>query len=469
LLEPFTGASGIHVKFKIVGVDIAGTSVETVAIYHADARTPEARVQQNATWHCRWRRAGDEPPQLTSIRVKGFEEITSPGGDGFRDCTEAVLGRNETFRPHMLRGLNHWLSRIERLHGMQMYLHNGLAVDDVNGDGLEDLYVCQPGGLPNRLYLQQPDGTATDRSSWAGVDYLDRTSGALLVDLDNDADPDLVLSLTSGTLLLLANDSTGRFTLLNTLKTPDENLHGLSAADYDKDGDLDLYVTTDFAQSRERPGEVEPAFLYHDANDGGANVLFRNDMAPAGDGPWVFTDVTSESGLDRNNRRHSLAAGWEDYDDDGDLDLYVANDYGQNCLYRNDGSPRYTFTEVAPEVGVVDFGSGMSVSWGDYNRDGRMDLYVGNMYSFAGNRITRQARFKPDFDASTRAVYARFAKGNSLFENDGSGAFREAGGSQGVEIAGWAWSSLFADVNNDGWEDLLVANGHITTDDTGDL
>ena len=156
----------------------------------------------------------------------------------------------------------------------------------------------------------------------------------------------------------------------------------------------------------------------------------------------------------------------EDYDDDGDQDLYVANDYGQNCLYRNDGS---SFTEIASIVGVTDFGSGMSVAWGDYDRDERIDLYVSNMYSSAGNRITNQAQFLPKLSNDRKRLYTRFAKGNSLFRNIGDGAFEETGNQMDVEVARWAWGSIFADVNNDGWDDLLVANGYITTPDTGDL
>ena len=111
----------------------------------------------------------------------------------------------------------------------------------------------------------------------------------------------------------------------------------------------------------------------------------------------------------------------------------------------------------------------MSVSWADYNRDGLMDLYVANMFSAAGSRITRQALFKPDADEATRGIYQRFAKGNSLFKNTGGGRFEEVGLEAGVEMGRWAWASPFIDINNDGREDLLVANGYFTNDDTGDL
>ena len=116
----------------------------------------------------------------------------------------------------------------------------------------------------------------------------------------------------------------------------------------------------------------------------------------------------------------------------------------------------------------VDFGSGMSVSFADYDRDGRMDLYVGNMFSSAGNRIAPQSQFLPRVSQQGRAVYQRFAKGNSLFRNHEK-QFQETGSVAGVEMGRWAWSSVFADIDNDGWDDLLVANGYITTDDTGDL
>ncbi len=98
-----------------------------------------------------------------------------------------------------------------------------------------------------------------------------------------------------------------------------------------------------------------------------------------------------------------------------------------------------------------------------------MDLYVANMFSSAGNRITRHAQFKPGAEDEMRNIYSRFAKGNTLLENVGNGQFREVSEAAGVEMGRWAWSSVFADINNDSWDDLLVANGYITTEDTGDL
>ena len=473
LAEPILEGSEIRVQLKVVQVSAFPDTVETTVKVERDAQTDSAIVEQHAKWNCRWLLVEDASLQLKSIKVVDYEEVasTNPNKAWFSECTEAVLEKNASFREQLVYGLNHWLVRIGREKGIHVFARCGLAIGDCNGDGLDDLYVCQPGGLPNRLFLQSTDGTAMDVSATAGVDWLDHSSSSLFVDLDNDGDQELVVATLSG-LLVMENDGAGHFRRRATLPPMDLDVQSISAADYDSDGDLDLYVCIDFANRQSLRGEESSSFVYHDANDGGANVLFRNDIGQGTEEKWQFADVTRESGLDVNNRRHSLAAAWEDFDNDGDQDLYVANDYGQNCLYRND---RGQFTDVAEASNVVDFGSGMSVSWADFNHDGWMDLYVGNMFSSAGNRITRQLQFKSGTDEKVRSIYTRFAKGNSLFQNLGAAdldtdiEFREVGAMMAVETGRWAWSSVFADLNNDGNEDLVVANGYITTDDTGDL
>ena len=131
-----------------------------------------------------------------------------------------------------------------------------------------------------------------------------------------------------------------------------------------------------------------------------------------------------------------IAAAWEDYDNDGDPDLYVGNDAGRNNLYRND---KGRFVDVAADMGIEDMSAGMSVSWADFNHDNLMDLYVGNMFSSAGNRITRQTQKLSGFDPETLALIQRFAKGNSLFQNLGNGKFKEVSDPAGVEMGRWAW------------------------------
>jgi hypothetical protein len=281
------------------------------------------------------------------------------------------------------------------------------------------------------------------------------------VDLDNDGDQDLVVG-TQQRLVLMKNDGQGRFEVVNPrLELIDFDTQSLSAADYDADGDLDLFVCVD----RKGPTPPRESFVFHDARDGGAHALFRNDIRQAPKGQWEFTNVTAEVGLDKERFRHSLAAAWEDYDDDGDQDLCIANDYGPKQLFRNDGG---RLKEVTVEAGVQDFGSGMSVSWGDFDRDGRVDLYLGNMFSSAGNRIAFQPTYMAQTDQAVREIYQRFAKGTTLMRNVGGGKFQEMENA-GVELGRWAWSSMFVDINNDGWDDVLVANGFITGDDSSDL
>ena len=171
--------------------------------------------------------------------------------------------------------------------------------------------------------------------------------------------------------------------------------------------------------------------------------------------------------MGERNDRHSFAASWEDYDNDGDPDLYVANDFGRNNLYRNDGAK---FVDVAAAAGVEDMSAGMGVTWGDYNRDGRMDLYISNMFSAAGNRVTYQRQFRTGADQSTLPGFQRHARGNSLFQqNSAEATFADVSVGAGVTMGRWAWGAKFVDLNNDGWEDLYVANGYITSDAKDDL
>ncbi len=146
-------------------------------------------------------------------------------------------------------------------------------------------------------------------------------------------------------------------------------------------------------------------------------MLLRND------GHGRFTDVTRAVGLDAHNDRFSFAPRGPIYDENGCPDLFVANDFGRKNLYRQDGcvngQPR--FTDVAGPAGVEDYGAGMSAAFLDYDNDGHLDIYAGNMWTAAGQRITAAAGFKPDASAETKAIYRRHARGNSLFRNRGDG------------------------------------------------
>ena len=123
--------------------------------------------------------------------------------------------------------------------------HHGVSVGDADGDGLDDLYIAQPAGLPNRLYRNRGDSTFEDITSEAGVAVLDDTAQSLFADVDNDGDQDLAVAASAG-LLLFVNDGKGRFTLAADafrLAQPFQGvLTSIAMADYDRDGFLDLYV-----------------------------------------------------------------------------------------------------------------------------------------------------------------------------------------------------------------------------------
>lgn len=462
LVEPLAAAKDIHTKVKIFHVSLDAGRAETALYFHLSGNTSAGIHEQNCAWRCRWKIGADKSPLLAGIEVTEYEESAAKRASGpmFQDCTEAVLAGNAGYRDQLAHGLDHWLDRIEYRYGLDAAGWEGIALGDINGDELDDLFVCQGGGLPNRLFRQNEDGTATDVTAEAGLNLLDSTHSALFVDFDNDGDQDVALAISVG-VLFFENDGTGRFELRHHKLMPDGMPYSMAAADYDQDSDLDLYVCC----YSPREANLTRRFLgrpipYHDANNGSRNALLRNDRN------WNFRDVAKAVGLDENNQRFSFAATWEDYDNDGDVDLHIANDYGRDNLYRNDGG---AFRDVAPEAGVDDVSAGMSSAWGDYNEDGLMDLYVSNMWSSAGNRIAFQDRFHATADARTRAFYQRHARGNALFMNAGDGTFEDVSVETGVTMGRWAWCSRFVDLNNDGREEIVVANGFLTQDDPDDL
>ncbi len=450
----FTDAIDPWIKFKIVNVELKGKVAVTDIFVQASGKKSEGSIQQvNAKWQVFW--TLKSPPQIFEIRIIEHDFIDSNGS--FTDCTAEALTDRKLIDSQFVYGREHWFSQTENALGVEGR-GNGIAIGDVNNDGLEDLYFCQSAGLPNRLLLRQPDGSLRDLSAAAGVDWLDTTRAALFVDLDNDGDQDL--ALTMGTRLVLhENVGNGTFPIRAVLVSKSV-LFSLNAIDFDRDGDLDLFTCGYSGAGQISPADVFASPMpYHDANNGAPNALLAND------GRWGFRDVTAETGLGVHNLRFSLASVWEDYDNDGDQDLYVANDFGRNNLYRNDDGK---FTDVAAEAGVEDIGPGMSASWGDANNDGLSDLYVSNMFSSAGSRITRQKQFQSGLDSESLASFQRHARGNSLFINQGDGTFIDVAESSGAVMGRWAWGSLFVDLNNDGWKDLYVTNGFVTAEKPDD-
>jgi Tfp pilus assembly protein PilF/peroxiredoxin len=241
-------------------------------------------------------------------------------------------------------------------------------------------------------------------------------------------------------------------------------LTSIAMADYDRDGFLDLYLCVYsyfYGAGEDKAGTPMP---YYDARNGPPGVLFRND------GHGRFVDATEESGLGPGNDRYHFAAAWADYDNDGWPDLLVANDFGAKNLYHNRGrrDGTVTFEDVASAAGVLDYGAGMSAAFFDYDNDGRLDIYTGNMWSASGMRVTSAPAFMPDAAPGIRALYHRHAQGNSLFRNRGDGRFEEKTLEARAGMGRWAWSSDALDFDSDGWEDLYVVNGMLTRESCRD-
>jgi len=417
------------------------------------------RVERLGRWRMRWRR-GASGWRVTEWTATEHLR-SSASAPVFAEVTRAALGGNDSFRRQLTTGLDAWVATIDSGLARDSNGHHGVSVGDADGDGLDDLYVAQPAGLPNRLYRNRGDGTFEDATERAGLGVLDDTSQSLFADVDNDGDQDLILSTSAGPVLFL-NDGQGRFTRVPDAFRFQEGLRGspmsMAMADYDRDGFLDLYFCVYAFYYGAGEGKAGTPMPYYDARNGPPSILFRND------GHGHFVDVTRDAGLEAGNDRYHFAAAWGDYDGDGWPDLLVANDFGRKNLYHNRGlrDGRVTFEDVSAQAGVEDYGAGMSAAFFDYDNDGRLDIYTGNMWSHNGQRITAQSAFMPDAPAEVRELYRRHARGNSLFRNRGDGGFEDVTLRARAEMGRWAWSSDALDFDSDGWEDIYIANGMLT-------
>ena len=282
----------------------------------------------------------------------------------------------------------------------------GVAWGDYDGDGDPDIYIANYAGHTNNKLLRN-DGASTFTDVTSGpLGDASFGQGVAWADYDNDGDLDLYLGNTGGNQAnkLFRNDGGGVFTDASTSPVNDiGNTVGLAWGDYNNDGYVDIYV-----------------------NNGGLNHLFHND----GDG--TFTDVTS-SPIDQGGNGTGVA--WGDYDNDGDLDLYQCNSgFGwQNHLFRNDGGGTFTDVTTAPlaVTTVGPYAVSRGAAWGDYDNDGDLDLYV---TTWAGSLWNR------------------------LFRNDGGGAFTDVTTSP-LDDNGYGAGVAWGDYDNDGDLDIFVANG----------
>ena len=419
------------------------------------------REQRVGLWEISWRLSASEELKLQSWKV--LEETRSRSmAPVFVDVAKHAFGGNHSYSSQCLHGTDYWRTVLDGASGIDIYGHNGLSVADIDGDGFDDIYVCQPAGLPNRLFRNRRDGTFEDITELSGLGLLENTACALFADFDNSGRQDVIVVRANGPLLF-RNLGGGKFRAkpdaFHFTTPPQGTFTGAAVADYDRDGWLDIYFCLyAFYQGTDQYRYPMP---YYDAENGPANFMMCNNR----DG--TFGDVTRQSGLDQNNARFSFCCAWGDYNGDQWPDLYVVNDFGRKNLYRANGDG--TFTDVAPESGVEDVGAGMSGSWLDFGNDGRPDLYVADMWTAAGLRVSQQEKFQRESSKQVRDLYRKHAMGNSLFQNSGAGSFADASARSGTMMGRWAWSSDAWDFNHDGFLDLYIANGMISGEKREDL
>jgi hypothetical protein len=357
---------------------------------------------------------------------------------------------------------------------------------DYDNDGWYDVFFAD--GAQPRLYRNHGDGTFYDATAEAGLpDNMTGINVGIFADFDNDGYKDVYFGCFTDRSRLfksVAIDSQqpSRRKFVEVTDTAGIEKKGdgdfvvvAAAADYDNDGDLDLYTGRYLDPRRHLP-----TTLFYTRN-GEGNRLFRNE------GNFHFTDVTKQAGI--NETGLTLGVSWGDYDNDNDLDMYIANDFGRDALLRNNGDG--TFSDVSKETNAFDPGYGMSSTWGDVDNDGDLDIYVSDVHSgqrWYGQAATlhkylvtsvRQGTIFEDFPvykeiydhvgADWSTYGDKTVKGNALYLNDGKGKFTDVSESANTNPFGWYWGSTMFDYDNDGRQDIYAVNGWITSKSTEDL
>ena len=355
----------------------------------------------------------------------------------------------------------------------------GVSAADFDQDGWADLLFLD--GVDSRLYRGEgvdKEGRPrfVDVTAEAGLEGLDQAQSALFADFDNDGDRDLFVARYMAPCRFYVNRGDGVFDERGKEMGIDFVAASTSTTllDFDRDGFLDIYVGAYGNVYEEIPRL--PFF----ATNGDTNRLFRNL------GGTGFEDVTEASGA--GDTGWSLAVAVGDYDGDGWPDIGVANDMGRKNLYRNNGDG--TFSERAREAGVLDFSGGMGLAFGDLNNDGLTDLYTSNIYSnqrwFGEDRTISQymrnvlrthwaitdfgeyMKLQRLLGSDWKRLGYQIGEGNSVFHNAGDGTFDELVDTP-ASFAGWGWGVALQDYDNDTDLDLYAANGWISATPATDL
>ena len=392
-----------------------------------------------------------EPRRQAQLRTTGDFDV-------FHDFrfTDRVAESGITFVHRIVSDAGRTYKAVHYDHG------NGLAVADVDGDGLDDLYFVTQVGA-NGLWRNLGGGRFEDVTEAAGVGVADRIGvTASFADIDNDGDPDLYVTTVRGGNLLFENDGAGTFRDITAAAGLGYVGHSSGAVffDYDRDGRLDLFLTnvgvytTDLIGGdgyRYYVGFEEDAFrghLFPERTE--RSLLFRNQ------GGSRFADVSDAAGL--VDRRWSGDASPLDVNGDGWTDLYVLNMQGDDEYYENLGGTRFAARgrEVFPRTSW----GAMGVAVLDFNNDGRLDIYVTDMHSDMSQEVgpaDEKRKAVMIWDPEMVGDGSTSLWGNAFFLNLGSGRFREVSDEIGAENY-WPWGPSAGDLNADGYEDLFVAS-----------
>jgi len=329
-------------------------------------------------------------------------------------------------------------------------MSGGVAWIDFDRDGWMDLYLVNGGRweelvqgkrtVSNALYRNNGDGTFTDVTDKAGVGNRHWGMGVAAGDYDNDGWVDLFVC-NYGPNTLYRNNGDGTFRDVTATAGVGDGRWGVSASfgDYDADGRLDLYVTNTVQFDTKNPDPMECHYRGITVQCGPLGMVGDSDILYRNNGDGTFRDVSEKAGVSEVTPSYGLGAIWSDYDNDGDIDLYVANDQMANFLFRNQGDGTFEETGLFAGAAFSDDGTAqgsMGVDFGDYDRDGLLDIYI--------------THFSDDY--------------NTLFRNLGQGRFRDMTRGAGLTFSSWpmvGWGTGFVDLDHDGWEDIFAANGHV--------
>ncbi len=315
----------------------------------------------------------------------------------------------------------------ENYNGGQPYNNyiSGGAVGDFNRDGWQDLFVLSDSIRPDRLYINNKNGTFSERAASWGIDLVHFGFSATVVDYNGDGWPDISVSSAgpadgiprAGRNMMYRNNGDGTFSevaeqLGIAFRVNALDSFGTAFGDYDHDGDLDMFSTA-----------------YSTGQQG--NRLWRNNLRETG--VEGFTDVTVQAGIQQHIPVgvSGFLAGFADMDADGWLDIILVGDRGTSRYFR--GSPSGVFIHASNEVERLHAPNGMGLAIGDVNRDGLLDFYISSI----------------EFEGVP-------SSGNTLYVQRAAGGFDEVGVSMAVNRGGWGWGVLFADLDHDGWEEIIA-------------